>query len=161
PFGRLVWLRRKMTLLRLALVLAVWWCVGCVSLKYHDSATTKTEADIRSDLLGQWYQEELLDYGESRRVNPVEYEYLPDGTFIYRVFFLVGNGEQRTEEYRSRWSVSGAKLIQEWPRIGGNPPQTTKDTILHIAPNVVEVKTDRGVFYRCHRQPKIMRVNPT
>ena len=148
-----------MAFLRLFPFLGVWWFAACMSLKFRDEPTKQSEAQIRSQLLGRWYQEELLYYGEPRHVNPVEFEYLPDETFIYRVSFLMGSGEQ-TEKYRGRWSVFGAKLTQEWPRIGGNPPQATKDTILQIASNVLEVKTDRGVYYRCHRQPKIVRIKP-
>ena len=148
-----------MAFLRLFPFLGVWCFAACMSLKFRDEPTKQSEAQIRSQLLGRWYQEELLYYGEPWHVNPVEYEYLPNGTFIYRVSWLGGSGEQRAE-YRGRWSVFGAKLIQEWPRIEGNPPQTTRDTILHIASNVLAVKTDRYVFYRCHRQPTIVRIKP-
>ena len=74
-----------MAFLRLFPFLGVWCFAACMSLKFRDEPTKQSEAQIRSQLLGRWYQEELLYYGEPRHVNPVDFEYLSDETFIYRV----------------------------------------------------------------------------
>jgi hypothetical protein len=92
---------------------------GCASHRYTSIPTGKSDAEIRKLILGKWFLP----------VDAAEFDFLKDGTFLYKPgpsnsFF--------PSSFFGKWQVTNATLHQQWPRIGGNPKQSTDGTILQI-----------------------------
>jgi hypothetical protein len=128
--------------------------MACISVQQScslfDPNTTDSKfqrTSLNRLILGKWYQDQFIHPGEAPGAT-TEYEFSENGRFVYRSF------DRNRTEYYGTWSISGARLIQNWENrsLAGI---STESSIFEINKGYLELENIKKGRDRFNRKPKI------